>query len=157
MKDSITCDPHEVDDIAIRAWAAIYKGNTTNTNQLRHDYFRRYAPHIFTATPTDIGRLTGPQLKATCLPAAHSTAGLDHFTPEDFTHISDLTFDWLAYLLNLVEDGLPWPADLCTGKAAYLSKTLNTPKTHSPTAYYSYYLPFTADGRPPDFMNSDRG
>ena len=47
---------------------------------------------------------------------------MDNFSPADFKHLSDLTYDWLAHLLNVVESGADWPKDLKCAKAAYLSK-----------------------------------
>ena len=54
--------------------------------------------------------------------ANNSAAGLDNFSPEDFKLLSDLTCDWLAYMLNAIEAGADWPDDLQSAKAAFLSK-----------------------------------
>ena len=40
-------------------------------------------------------------------------------------HLSDLTCEWLAFILNLIELGCDWPKDVCSAKAAYLSKDTN--------------------------------
>ena len=132
-KGSITCDPHEVDAIARRAWQQIYDGNYLNSNQLIHNFFREYHPHIYTQQQHEVPPLTGAQLKATCTAAKNSAAGLDNFSPQDFTQLSDLTYDWLAFTLNLIEDGEAWPKDLLQAKATYLAKDNN--KTHDPLAY----------------------
>ena len=36
--------------------------------------------------------------------------------------MSDLVFEWLAFLLNLVKSGVPWPDDTLHVRAAFLSK-----------------------------------
>ena len=50
---------------------------------------------------------------------------MDNFTPADCGLLSNDTYAWLADLLNLIEEGAPWPKDLCIGKAAYPSKDAN--------------------------------
>ena len=47
--------------------------------------------------------------------------------------MSDLVFEWLAFLLNLVESGAPWPSDTLHARAAFLSK--DTTNTTDPLAY----------------------
>ena len=69
-----------------------------------------------------VDSIIGKQLKAACLNAKHSAAGLDNFSPLDFTLLSDDTYDWLAILLDLVEQGEPWPQALLQTKASYLWK-----------------------------------
>ena len=54
--------------------------------------------------------------------ASNSAAGLDNFAPEDLKHLSDLTYDCLADLLNTIEGGADWPKVLQRAKAADLSK-----------------------------------
>ena len=87
-----------------------------------HNFFRKYASHIFTAPNFETQALTGTQLKEACQRAKQSVAGLDHFSPEDFAMLSDLAYEWLAHLLSIIEDGAGWPKDLLKGKAAFLSK-----------------------------------
>ena len=36
-------------------------------------------------------------------------------------------FEWLAHLLNAVEDGSPWPKDLLHHRASCLIKNVDTP------------------------------
>ena len=132
-KGSTTCDPQEVDAIARRAWGAVYEGNVHNHNTTIHNFCRNYANYIFTANQFDVQPLDGPTFKLACHTAKHSVAGLDHFTPQDLTYLSDDTYAWIATMLNLIEQGAPWPRDLLRGKAAYLSK--DSEKTEDPLAY----------------------
>ena len=72
-------------------------------------------------------------MKGVCQQAQHSAAGLDHFSPEDFTYLSDETYHWIAEFLNAIEDGAAWPDDITQGRAAFLSK--DTINTDNPLAY----------------------
>ena len=130
---STTCDPKEVDAIARRAWKTIYDGNHTKTNQLIHNFFRKYNPHIYTQKQFQVNPITGTQLKETCAAAKKSAAGLDNFSPEDFTQLSNLTYEWLAFALNLIEDGEAWPDDILQAKATHLAK--DAERTDDPIAY----------------------
>ena len=73
------------------------------------------------------------ELKASCCAAQRSAAGLDHFSPEDFSILYDETYVWLTHLLNDIESGAPWPDDLTTGRTAFLSK--DPDKVEDPLAY----------------------
>ena len=119
--------------IAIRAWATVYDGCARNTNKLRHAFFKAYTPFIHTAAPYHVEPLTGPEFKQVCIDASKSAGGLDHFTPEDFTYLSDAAYHWIAFMLNTIESGAEWPDDLCNGRAAYLSK--DELHTDDPLAY----------------------
>ena len=55
------------------------------------------------------------------------------FTPDDFKLLSDATYNWLAEMLNAIEDGAAWPHDINQGRAAFLSK--DSENTDNPLAY----------------------
>ena len=93
-------------------WSRIYQGNVGNIEQHIHNFTRKYAAHIFSAPAAVVQPMTGNGLKNSSQAASNSAAGLDNFAPEDLKHLSDLTYDWLAHLLNLVESGCAWPKDL---------------------------------------------
>ena len=130
---TITCNPTEVDQIATRAWSKLYLGNNSNYDAMVHDFICTYAPHVYTSPSHDIDDITGEQLQQACMDAKLSAAGLDHFSPSDFTQFSPLTFEWLAHLLNQIETGAPWRPDLLHAKPAFLSK--DPDNTHDPLAY----------------------
>ena len=125
--------PHEVDEVAQRTWKTVYDGNYSDTNRLITAVTRRYAHQIYTDATFQLEPISGPALKTACCNAKHSAAGVDAFSPEDFTYLSDATFAWLADLLNDIEAGAPWPKDLLVGKAAFLSK--NLAKTEDALSY----------------------
>ena len=66
--------------------------------------------------------MDGPKLKQACIAAISSVAGMDAFSPDDFKQLSDTTYAWLACLLQLVEQGEPWPQDVLRAKSAFQSK-----------------------------------
>ena len=45
-------------------------------------FFTRYAAHIFTSDEFGMNQLTGAALKAACVDARNSAAGLDNFSPD---------------------------------------------------------------------------
>ena len=51
-----------------------------------------------------------------------SAAGLDQWTPGDMKLLSDLAFESLAELLNMVEEGADWPEQLKVARATFLPK-----------------------------------
>ena len=62
-----------------------------------------------------------------------SVGGLEGFSPSEFSILSDLTYQWLARMLNRIEAGAPWPTPLLHAKAVFLSKDVN--KLEDPMAY----------------------
>eukprot|EP00973_Karenia_brevis_P004716 647696-Karenia_brevis.AAC.1 len=52
---------------------------------------------------------------------------MDAWSPADFKLFSDLAFAWAATLLNLIENGNPWPSDLLHTRAPLLCKNPKTP------------------------------
>eukprot|EP00973_Karenia_brevis_P031843 4393927-Karenia_brevis.AAC.1 len=54
--------------------------------------------------------------------AEHSAAGMDHWSPADFQLLSDCIFDQLAILLDVIENGAPWPETLLHTKASLQPK-----------------------------------
>ena len=72
-------------------------------------------------------------MKTVCVNATKSAGGLDNFTPEDFTYLSDETYEWVATHLNIIENGGAWPQDLLLGRAAFLSK--DPDDTENPLSY----------------------
>ena len=48
-------------------------------------------------------------------------------------YLSDNTYEWLATMLNAIEEGAQWPTDITQGRAAFLSK--DSQNTEDPLAY----------------------
>ena len=50
---------------------------------------------------------------------------MDGFSPAEFRLLSDEAFRMLAMLMNLIEEGAPWPTDTNVGRLAFMSKDEN--------------------------------
>ena len=69
-----------------------------------HDFCRKYGQYMFAAKPTEVKPLTGTQMRNVCTDARKSAGRLYNFTPEDFGYLSNETYNWIATLLNTIED-----------------------------------------------------
>ena len=74
------------------------------------------------ALPFILDRIIWQDLKLVCIHAKLSAAGLDGWSPADFTLLSDLAFYWLAELLNTIEEGASWPKACLHARVAFFSK-----------------------------------
>ena len=62
-----------------------------------------------------------------------TAAGLDNWEPGELALLSFETFVWITELLNLIDDGCPWPIGMQHARAAYLVK--NARCTDGPLSY----------------------
>ena len=104
-----------------------------NLHQAVHDFKEKYSPYLYFSPEYKLKPITGRDFMRTCTQAKKTTAGLDNWEPAEFALLSLGAFVWMATLLNLVEDGKPWPDGLQHAKAAYLAKDAN--KTENPLDY----------------------
>lgn len=128
-------NPAELDDLLKKAWCPIYQGNVPSGRDdyhIRH-FHETYHTYIFTAPEHQINELSWEDLQQSCTQASKSASGLDDWAPADFSLLSDLAFQWLARILNLVEEGAPWPAGTLHAKASHLPK--DTDNLADPMAY----------------------
>ena len=72
-------------------------------------------------------------MQQVCTEARKSAGGLDNFSPEDFSFLSEEMFNWIAALRNTIAGGAAWPTDVCVGRAAFLFK--DPADTENPLAY----------------------
>ena len=56
-------------------------------------FYHNYAAQIFTQPDVPLTHLIGPRLQTACHAANKSAAGINPFSPEDFTLLSDLTYE----------------------------------------------------------------
>lgn len=117
-------NPAEIDTMLRASWDPIYQGNIPPHQSQQHtsNFFSRYANFIHIAPPQQVDDLHWQDLKNACLKSSKSSPGLDQWHPADFAMLSDLAFQWLASLLNLIENGAPWPKATLHAKAAFLPK-----------------------------------
>ena len=97
-----------------------------------HRFLGKYSKYLCKQAEFELKDLEGDDLKLTCQKGAKTVGGLDGFSPSEFSLLSDLTFLWLAQMLNLIEAGAPWPQHLLHAKAVFLSKDVS--KLEDPTA-----------------------
>ena len=74
------------------------------------------------ADPSEVEPITGWNLWQVCKNTRKTAAGLDVWAPADFALLSLGACDRLAEMLNVIEEGAAWPAEMCVAKAAFLAK-----------------------------------
>ena len=114
-------------------WAAIYNGNVSNTMTHIRNYFSNFAPYIHRADKFSISDLTAEEIFQTCVEAQHSSKGMDHRSPAEFSLLSLGACGYLADMLNTIELGAAWPKDLLHVRAPLLSKDTDDP--YDPAAF----------------------
>ena len=70
--------------------------------------------------------LTGNELKQAAIEAKETAAGTDQWYPGDFKLFSEQAFNWLARLLNAIENGADWPDTTSVARASFLAKDLDS-------------------------------
>ena len=86
------------------------------------NYLSNYAKYIFRSDSHPIATLDVDEFMQLCIHASYSSPGLDSWSPTDFAILSRSAFEWLVAILNLIEQGRPWPSGLLRGKATLLQK-----------------------------------
>lgn len=123
---SYTMNPKELDQMVIDAWAEIYKGNAEDHDQLVQDFLIQYDKFLPKHEAFTLEAIDPMRLKQVCQHANKSVPGLDQWSPAEYTLLSDQAFVSLARLLDCIEDGAPWPEQLCFAKAALLPMGVET-------------------------------
>ena len=82
----------------------------------------KYQNHLVDLPKFKVRRITGDEVKKACQQAKASVAGLDNWETAELGLICDIGYQWIADLLNMVEDGCPWPDGMDRARAAFLSK-----------------------------------
>ena len=70
-------------------------------------------------------KITGQDLARVSSVSGETAAGIDQWAPGDLKLFSPLAFEWIANLLNLIEEGAEWPKQMCTARAAFLVKEVD--------------------------------
>ena len=121
-KGTITTTPQEIDEIIQQAYGEIYKGNVEEPDKMMEKYIEEYDKNIFKAKQATIEPITGKDLSEAANEAKETAAGPDQWAPADLKLLSLKAFEALAILLNIIEDGAPWPEQMTTARAAFLPK-----------------------------------
>ena len=66
--------------------------------------------------------LTAEDLQTTAKTTKETAGGLDRWTPAEMKMLSLQVCRYLADMLNDIERGAPWPEQLSSARAAFLSK-----------------------------------
>ena len=120
---TITSTLAEMDKLLQHTWEPIFKGNSSNHNNLTDDFCGTYKDCIYKRENTfELEPLTGDDLRFTCRHASRSAKGLDNYEPAELAFLSVKTFDVIAKLLNLVEECYPWPTSMTQAKGFALCK-----------------------------------
>ena len=90
-------------------------------------------PNTSSGSAFVVSDLKGEDLFNTIATAGHTSQGMDHWAYADLTLLPLSAFHYLALLLNLVEQGKPWPDQLLYSRAHLLSK--NPEDTLNPLEY----------------------
>ena len=80
------------------------------------------SPFLPTTPPHPTADIDWTGFKATCLATTNSAPDLDQWAPADFALFSDLAYQRLTELLNLIEAGSPWPDGTRHAQASFLPK-----------------------------------
>ena len=103
-------------------WDGVYQGNSGSHATTISSYFIKYAKYIFRHSAFVVTDLKGEDLFNTIATAGHTSQGMDHWAYADLTLLPASAFHYLALLLNLVEQGKPWPDQRLFSRAHLLSK-----------------------------------
>ena len=119
----VTARPDLVDEAAIKAWTAVYNGNSGNRAAITGDFINHYAPYLYIQPkPAEVPPFTAAMIMADCRAAPSTSAGWDQWAAEDWRSLEGHAAQRLADLLNGIEAGLSWPEPITWGKAHLLSK-----------------------------------
>lgn len=120
--------PAELDKMLKDAWYPVYSGNVDpNDTHYISNFINEYDQHLITNPPYHIHDMTADELEASCTAASNSAPGMDIWAPADFALLSKLAYQHLATLINLIENGAPWPNGTLHARASFLTK--DPPKT----------------------------
>ena len=114
----VTFDPSKIDETLIEAWGEVYKGNLVDDPGGIAEFIAKYGQWIHRATETEVDPVDPQAFARYCRAARNSAGGLDNWGTADLTWWSDHAYLWVSRLLNLVEEGAPWPDQLRDGRSA---------------------------------------
>ena len=126
---SVTLAPSEVYRITIDTWAAIHEGNQrdlqTDAGTFIEDLDNQRL--LYKASEFLLDDLTGKDIMEGIDNAKKSAAGLDQWSPSEFSLLSLYACQQLAILRNTIESGAKWPDALRDARAAFLPKDMDDP------------------------------
>ena len=86
----------------------------------------KYAEFIYNGKEATMEKLSGKGLKITAACTGESAAGLDQWALGDLKLLSDLAYEELAVMLNMVEKGAEWPEQMVDASRRSCQRTATT-------------------------------
>ena len=118
------CKPADIDRVVRSAWKSIRDGKIHQADDITQRFLNKYSQHLYRAEEYNIGPLSTERLFEELTQTSKSVGGMDGFTPDDLSLVSFKATRMLAVLLNLIEEGAPWPSDMIQAKGVFLAKDL---------------------------------
>eukprot|EP00973_Karenia_brevis_P051560 7160271-Karenia_brevis.AAC.1 len=109
---SFATDPDKMDTLIRSTWEQVYRGNISNPISAVIEYVCKYAHYIFRAPSWTVPPLDAEELQDVISQCSQSAAGLDSWSYEDLKLLPLLAYQCLVPLLELIEEGAPWPDQL---------------------------------------------
>eukprot|EP00969_Alexandrium_andersonii_P373921 15485094-Alexandrium_andersonii.AAC.1 len=117
-----TSDPNKLDQLMRESWGAVYGNGRPECSDALPGFMGAYGAFLFGACPQALPSLTGEQLMRTARASADTAAGVDGWSPHILKCLPPASFDALARLLTLIEEGEQWPSETRQGRTAIMSK-----------------------------------
>ena len=118
----MTTNPTDIDAVVRRAWKAIYDGTADAIGGAVDLFMNKFAKYFLKLPPFEVIPLTGERVFESFSKTAKSAGALDGWSPEELALLSRKACHYVAILLNLVEEGNPWPTSCPHARVAYLLK-----------------------------------
>ena len=121
--DTFITDPASIDTHLQKVWKPIRRGKIDQMSVILREYFRKYSQYLPKCQHIDVAPLSAEVLMEAAAASPNSSAGMDGFLPSDLKLMSPQAASGLAVILNAIEAGAPWPAELLHAKTAFIDKS----------------------------------
>ena len=118
----LTANPADIDAVVRRAWKNIYDGVADATGGVADISMNKFAKYFLKAPPYEVEPLAGDRIFESFSKTAKSAGALDGWSPEEMALLSRKACHYVAIMLNLLEEGCPWPKTALHARVAYLLK-----------------------------------
>ena len=120
-----TASPERVDELATKAWQAIYSGNIPKAQREARaaQFVSKYADHIGQWECEPLPPFTEAMITASFSSMGVSAPGPDGWHATDLQLVSGKAALWMARLFNLIELNGVWPTQLLLSRSLFFSKT----------------------------------
>eukprot|EP00969_Alexandrium_andersonii_P352041 15436797-Alexandrium_andersonii.AAC.1 len=119
----VASSPQLVDEEMDRQWGKIYAG-CGDVLPTAAAFLEKHAAAIVQQDEYRVDPLQAGDLLRTLRSSAPSAAGLDNWAPAELRNAPQHAIEWLCKMLQLIETGCAWPAELVKARSVHLAKTL---------------------------------